>query len=92
MGVIEAHETRCHYATLEELVKRIEPEGESAVQKILDLLRFDHQIRPFMSEKLGLHPEDMNLYFGRPLIETINMFGLKVRSESDGSFTLSILK
>jgi len=90
-GVIEQHEQRCNYSTLDEYVKQIEVSGEKAVEKILDLLQFDHHLRPFISEKLGLKSDEMDLFFGRPLIQTINMFGLKVIREHDGAFMLTVI-
>jgi Fe-S-cluster containining protein len=92
LGVIEEHEKRCSYSTLEGYVRQIEVDGEKAVEKILEVLRFDHHLRPFMSEKLGLDPEETDLFFGRSLIETITMFGLKVTRESDGAFSLTTIK
>jgi Fe-S-cluster containining protein len=91
LGVIEEHEKRCGYSTLEGYVKRIEADGEKAVEKILELLRFDYHLRPFISEKLGLNPEETDLFFGRSLIETIPMFGLKVTREPDGTFSLTTI-
>jgi Fe-S-cluster containining protein len=92
LGLMEEHERRCSYATLETYVRRIESEGEKAVEKILGLLRYDYQFRPFISEKLDLNPEEMALFFGRPLIQTISMFGLQVFRKSDGSFFLTAIK
>jgi hypothetical protein len=87
--MLEEHERRCSYSVLEKRVKQIESEGEKAVRKILDLLRFDFHLRPFISEKLGLSSEEMDFLFGRPLSDTITMFGLKVVREPDGSFLLT---
>jgi Fe-S-cluster containining protein len=92
LGMIEAHEKRCGYLTLEEHVKKIESEGEKSVEKILDILKFDYQLRPFISERLGLNADEMDFFFGRPLIETIIMFGLKVTREPDGSFLLTTIE
>ena len=89
LGMVEEHEKRCSYSVLEKRVKQIESEGEKAVRKILDLLRFDFHLRPFISEKLGLSSEEMDFLFGRPLSDTITMFGLKVVREPDGSFLLT---
>jgi Fe-S-cluster containining protein len=89
LGLIEAHETRCSYEELQDHVKAIEEEGEKAVEKIIELLRFDFQMRPFLVQKLRLNPEEMDFLFGRPLVETIVMFGLKVIREPDGSFYLT---
>lgn len=92
MGLIEEHEMRCGYALLEKLVGEIESEGEEAVEQILDLLKFDYHLRPFVAEKLALNPEEMDFFFGRPLTETITMFGLQVVQAPDGSFFLTTIK
>lgn len=89
LGLIEEHEKRCSYSLLKQLIEDINSKGETVLKQILDILRFDHQMRPFVSGKLGLDPTHMNLYFGRPLTETIIMFGLKVEHKSDGSFLLT---
>jgi hypothetical protein len=90
--VIEAHERRCDYSALEKYVKRIESEGEKAVQKILDLLKFDFYLRPFISEKLGLDSDEMDFFLGRPIIETIQRIGLQVIKQPDGSFFLTTVE
>lgn len=89
LRLMEAHEKKCSYRALETLVRQIETEGEKAVQAIIELLRFDHQIRPFVSKKMEIDLKEMGLLFGRPLTETILMFGLQVTREPDGSFFLS---
>jgi len=89
MGLIEEHERRCGYALIEKLVGRIESMGEKAVDQILDLLKFDYHLRPFVAEKLALNPGEMEFFFGRPLTTTITMFGLQVVRAPDGSFTLT---
>jgi Fe-S-cluster containining protein len=90
MGLIREHENRCGYGELKKLARQIQAEGEKAVEGIIGLLRFDHQLRPFVSERLKIDSEEMNLVFGRPLTETITMFGLKVRRDPDGSFLLTV--
>ena len=91
LGLMEEHERRCGYALLEKLVGEIESKGEEAVEQILDLLKFDYHLRPFVADKLGLDAEEMDFFFGRPLTETIAMFGLQVVQEPDGSFTLTTI-
>lgn len=92
LGMIVEHERRCSYSALEKHVRKIESEGEKTVEKILDLLRFDFHLRSFITEKLELNPDEIDLYFGRPLTETITMFGLQVIREPDGSFLLTTIK
>jgi Fe-S-cluster containining protein len=92
LGLMNEHHIRCSYSELDKWVRQIEQEGEVAVGRILEALRFDHHIRAFTSKKLGIDLNEMDLLFGRPLTETITMFGLKVIKKSDGSFFLTVLE
>jgi Fe-S-cluster containining protein len=91
LGLIEEQGKRCSYTALYDHVRRIPEEGERAVERILELLKFDFHLRPFLAQKLGLRIEDMDFFFGRPLTETIVMFGLKVERQPDGGFFLTRL-
>jgi len=86
-GLID--EERCSYALLEGLIKKIPAQGEVALETLLDLLKFDYELRPFVSQKLSINPAEMDFYFGRPLIQTIVMYGLRVIREADGGFLLT---
>ena len=89
MGLIEGHEKRCAYGTLEGQIKKIRDEGDRAIEEVLRILQFDFELRPVVVEKLGLLPGEVDFFFGRPLVDTIGMFGLKVVREPDGSFLLT---
>ncbi len=91
LGLMNEHDKRCSYSELDKCVSQIKKEGEEAVGKILEILRFDHHIRAFTSKKLGIDLSEMGFLFGRPLTQTITMFGLKVIKSSDGSFFLTVL-
>ncbi len=91
LGLMNEHNKRCSYSELDKCVRKIEQEGEEAVGEILEALRFDHHIRAFTSKKLGIDLSEMDFLFGRPLTQTITMFGLKVIKKSDGSFFLTVL-
>ena len=91
LGLMNEHNKRCSYSELDKCVSQIKKEGEEAVGKILEALRFDHHIRAFTSKKLGIDLSEMGFLFGRPLTQTITMFGLKVIKKSDGSFFLTVL-
>ena len=91
LGLMNEHDRRCSYSELDKCVRQIKKEGEEAVGKILEILRFDHHIRAFTSKKLGIDLIEMDFLFGRPLTETITMFGLQVIKKSDGSFFLTVL-
>ncbi len=88
-GLIEKHEIRCGYRGLDEQVMRIRTEGEKAVEQIISIVGFDLHLRSFLSEKGVVDPGEMDLVFGRPLVETIAMFGLRVIKDPDGSFFLT---
>jgi hypothetical protein len=92
LGLIDAHEKRCSYAALGRLVKEIPSRGSEPIEKILEMLRFDYELRPFASEKVGLRMDETDLWFGRPLVETIPMYGLKVIRQPDGGFFLTVNK
>ena len=91
LALMHEHGTKCGYSELDGLVRRIEKKGDEAVEKILEVLRFDHHVRSFTHEKLGVEPGEMDFYFGRPLTETITIFGLRVLREPDGTFFLTLL-
>ncbi len=89
--LIDEHEKRCAYAQLDKCVKKIESDGEKAVENILQILKFDHDIRCLIPEKLGVDSDEIDLILGRSLTKTIAMFGLKVVRKPDGSFFLTVL-
>lgn len=90
LRLMEAHEERCGYDRLDRHVRAIERSGERAVEDILGLLKYDHEIRLLTSKRLDLNPDELDLIYGRPLTETIVMFGLKVVREPDNSFFLTL--
>ncbi len=92
LGLMEEHERRCSHAALLDHAVSIVSEGNKALERILDLLKFDHHLRPFVSERLKIPMDEMDFFFGRPLTETIVMFGLKVERQPDGAFFLTRLE
>ena len=92
LRLMEEHENRCSYRVLEEKIRRIEKDGERTVEEVLGLLKFDLRLRPLAAEKLGIGFSQMDFLFGRPLIETIRMFGLRVIRRPDGTFFLTTLQ
>lgn len=84
LKIIGAHDRRCSYEALGSAIKGLQgSDSDKAVEKILDLLRYDHHMRPFLREKLKVDPNAMDFFFGRPLTTTIRMFGLCVKQEGD---------
>ena len=92
LRLIAAHNEKCGYATITRHVKEIRDRGETAVQEILKILRYDREIRKLTHERLAIDPSEMDLLYGRPLTESIHMFGLKVEQEEDGALMLTVEK
>ncbi|MCD4717510.1 MAG: YkgJ family cysteine cluster protein [Desulfobacterales bacterium] len=92
LRLMAEHDKKCSYMELEKCVGQIEKEGEKAVKSILELLKFDYKIRLLIAERLNVVSAEMDFILGRPLTETINMFGLKVIREQDGSFFLTTVE
>lgn len=92
LGLMAKHEARCSHTVLDDHVRSISRQGNRAVERIVDLLKFDHHLRPFVSEKLGVPLDEMNFHFGRPLADTIGAYGLQVIRRPDGGFLLTMRK
>jgi Fe-S-cluster containining protein len=91
--LITAHEQRCSYAKLKAAVIEMDgPESENGVESVLDLLQYDDFMRPFLIKKLGLHPDTMDFLFGRPLTETIHMFGLALKRNGEDHILVPLKK
>lgn len=86
--LVAAHEERCSLLKVARMAAELSgPGGEAAASALLDLLQYDHFMRPFLAQKAGIRAEDMDFLFGRPLSEAIAGFGLAVRREGN-RFTL----
>lgn len=88
--LIGEHERRCGYAAVEAAVGRIAREGRTAVEMVLEQLRFDTELRRLAVRKLPLPEDTLDFLFGRPLEETITAYGLRVIRNSDGSRLLTV--
>ena len=83
--LIEDHHEKCSYHLLRSFLKdRGKAPDEKSTERILEMIKYDLAIRPMMVEKGLLDPEILDFLLGRPLIETISMFGLEVVKEGDG--------
>ncbi len=89
--IVEEHDEKCSYLILKELFARIQ-KGDDLVASVLDILRYDTQIRPFLREKLGIPEDFMPLLLGRPLVDTIIMFGYVVEHDEDGNYILKAIE
>ncbi len=78
-GLIEDHEQRCSYEELHARVEEGTSQGRLKQEKmILEILRYDAQVRQLAVEKGGLDSRMLDFIFGRPLCDTIKMFDIKL--------------
>lgn len=78
-GLIEDHQSRCNYETIQKLVKAINSgRGGEARQKLAEIIQFDNEIRKLVVSRGGLDRDMLDFLFGRPLKQTLKNFGLKM--------------
>ena len=84
LDIIEAHDRRCHPGRVIRLAKQLShSHDEEIVRAIIDTVQYDAAMRPFMSERLGLDPSELDFFFGRPLSLILEACGLRI-VERDG--------
>ena len=88
LNLIHAHDTRCGHGLLASLVRQLStPGGDEAVQRILDMLQYDHYMRPFLVQKAAIDEQTLDFLFGRPLSQSIRAYGLEIEKK-DNQFLL----
>lgn len=80
---IKRHEEKCSYKRLFDALENLEKGDDKAVDDIIDMLQYDISLREFLEKRLNIKLLSMNLILGRPLIEAIEDFGIKVVKEGD---------
>ena len=74
-GLVKDHQSRCSYEKINKMLQK-QDNSEDAIQKeILEIIRYDTQIRHLVVEKGGMDSEILDFLFGRPLTVTIKPFG-----------------
>ncbi|MEO5358408.1 MAG: YkgJ family cysteine cluster protein [Nitrospirae bacterium YQR-1] len=87
LEIVDAHERKCSYRTLSNLFEEIRA-GKDLVNEVFSILNYDITLRPLLSDKMGVPNDYMNLLLGRPLTETIVMYGYRVETQEGGFYTL----
>jgi Fe-S-cluster containining protein len=83
--LVEVHEERCAYGALQEAIRALRgPMADTAADRVLDILRYDHTLRSIVPERLNLDRNMLDFFFGRPLSATIRTFGLEVQRKKNG--------
>ena len=89
--LIDDHQTRCSYEKLDRRLKLLdEDKKDDALNDIFEIIRYDTQIRKLVVQKGNLDPEIVDFLFGRPIKETITLYGFKILQKDDTYRLVSI--
>ncbi len=81
--LVEGHQKQCGYDVLTLFVDALNThKKDDALKGILEIIEHDIKIRELVVGKAGLESDLTDFLFGRPITETIKMYGLKI--EKDG--------
>ncbi len=82
--LIEDHQKRCSYKMLSRYLNELKNGTKDIpLEKIQDMLRYDEKIRNLIVEKGSLEFEMTDFLFGRPITETIRIYGFKIKKDHD---------
>jgi len=82
--LIEDHQNRCSYETFKLFIDALNKDKKDEVLNgILDIIKYDAQIRELVVQKGSLDPEMTDFIFGRPITETIRIYGFKIIKQND---------
>ena len=82
--LIEDHQKRCSYEKLNLFIDVLKTDkNNKALKGTLDIIKYDVKIRELVVQKGGLDPEMTDFIFGRPITETIRIFGFKLKKKND---------
>ena len=86
--LVADHERQCSYAKLKHSLKDLGGSFErTAIKTAIAMVRYDQEVRRLVVSQGGVEPEMTDFLFGRPLAQTIEMFGYGIR-ERDGKHAL----
>ncbi len=85
LDLIEEHDQRCSFSALKNAFERLEPDNAETLDEILNLLAYEDHFRHFLGEQLKIPRENLDLVFGKSLVDLVPLFGFRVVEEPDGS-------
>lgn len=78
--LIEDHGHRCSYEKMSCAIKDLEGNfPRAAVASVVEIVRYDREIRKLVVEKGNMEADMTDFLFGRPFTETIRMYGYRVK-------------
>jgi Fe-S-cluster containining protein len=80
--LIEDHQTRCDYKKIQDLIKDLTGvKRTQARRKLLEIIRYDAEMRNLVVSRGGLDADMLDFLFGRPLTQTLVNYGIKIHQE-----------
>jgi Fe-S-cluster containining protein len=78
--LIKEHQACCDYKKIQPLIEDLAgSKHNQARRKLLEIIRYDAEIRKLVVARGGLDPEMLDFLFGRPLTKTLENYGIKIR-------------
>ncbi len=82
--LVEGHQKQCGYDMLTLFVDALNThKKDDALKGILDIIEHDIKIRELVVAKAGIESDLTDFLFGRPITETIKMYGLKIENAGE---------
>lgn len=79
-GLVKDHHARCNYKKIQRLIADLSGGKRTyARRKLLEIIRYDAEIRKLVVSSGGLDAEMLDFLFGRPLTKTLGNYGLDIR-------------
>ncbi len=89
LELLQAHDERCDPRKLDAAFKQVHETGDvAALDQILDILSQDNGFRAFLIKKSVCNEEELDFFLGRPIVETLRAYGMKVEKDEDGVYHL----
>ena len=89
LDLLDLHDERCELEKIDGAFTQLHESGDLKIlTQVLDILRQDTAIRAFVKQKLNREDEELDFLLGRPLIEIVRVYGVRVEKDEDGVYHL----
>lgn len=87
-GLMQAHGERCTIERLQRALEILESEGPAHSREAFRILQWDLSLRELVTERTDVNPEELNFFFGRPLVNLLPTLGYHVEHTAQAEFIL----
>lgn len=86
--LIKTHDERTGLAGFRAVLSKVDAADPATQEKALEMIFYDLHLREFVSEKFGLPLEEMEFFFGRPLVVLCGEYGFRLEKDAKGNMRL----